>query len=106
MSKADEIYTEPLTKLPNAYQKKQRLEKSWDLAGIVVGLMGCAAQLSQVISEWQRTDPSGLSLIFVLGYALVFAFWLAYGLFFKRSAIIITNAIALILQSFLFSALW
>lgn len=86
--------------------RQQQLEKYWDLAGIVVGLLGCAAQLSQVISEWQRVAPSGLSLSFVLGYALVFAFWLAYGLFFKRPAIIITNAIALLLQSVLLSALW
>lgn len=86
--------------------RQQQLEKYWDLAGIIVGLLGCAAQLSQVISEWQRVAPSGLSLSFVLGYALVFAFWLAYGLFFKRPAIIITNAIALLLQSFLLSALW
>lgn len=106
MSRADEIYTEPLTEQPSAHHKQRRMEKGWDLAGIIVGLMGCAAQLSQVISEWQRTEPSGLSLSFVLGYALVFAFWLAYGLFFKRPAIIITNAIALILQTLLLSALW
>lgn len=80
-------------------------EKYWDLAGIVVGLLGCLAQLTQVLSEWQRTEVSGLSLGFVLGYLLVFGFWLAYGLFFKRPAIIVTNAIAFILQVFLLLAL-
>ncbi|WP_250461222.1 hypothetical protein [Microbulbifer litoralis] len=80
-------------------------EKYWDLAGIVVGLLGCVAQLSQVISEWQRSGPSGLSVSFVLGYLLVFAFWLAYGLFFRRPAIIVTNLIALVLQSLLLLSL-
>lgn len=87
----------------SATQNQQR-EKYWDMAGIFIGLMGCLAQLTQVISEWQRTDPSSLSLLFVLGYWLVFAFWLAYGLFFKRSAIIITNSIALLLQTALLLA--
>ncbi|WP_340677694.1 hypothetical protein [Paraglaciecola sp.] len=85
-----------------------QLEKRWDLAGIIVGLMGCVAQLSQVSNEWQRGggESSGLSFGFVVGYLLVFAFWLAYGLFFKRSAIIITNAIALLLQIFLLVSLF
>ncbi|NTS76258.1 hypothetical protein HR060_05195 [Catenovulum sp. SM1970] len=74
-------------------------EQRWDLMGILVGLMGCFAQSTQVISEWQRTGESSLSISFVLGYLLVFGFWFAYGLFFKRAAIIITNAIALALQA-------
>lgn len=87
-------------------QVTQRSEHYWDWMGIVVGLLGCMAQSTQVYSEWQRTEPSGLSLGFVLGYLLVFAFWLAYGLFFRRPAIIVTNALALILQSLLLLALW
>ncbi|GGO68103.1 hypothetical protein [Bowmanella pacifica] len=81
-----------------------RQEKYWDMAGILIGLMGCLAQLTQVISEWQRSDPGNMSLAFVIGYWLVFAFWLAYGLFFKRPAIIVTNSIALLLQSALLIA--
>ncbi|WNO10004.1 hypothetical protein [Teredinibacter sp. KSP-S5-2] len=87
-------------------QSKYRNEKAWDFAGIVIGLLGCLAQLTQVISEWQREDPSGLSIGFVFGYLLVFGFWLAYGVFFRRPAIIVTNAIALILQTFLFVAVF
>lgn len=88
-----------------AAQHQQR-EKYWDIAGVVVGLMGCLAQSTQVISEWQNTGPSNLSLVFVLGYWLVFAFWLAYGLFFKRMAIIVTNSLALLLQTALLLAQW
>ncbi len=86
-------------------ERKWDRETVWDVAGVIVGLMGCLAQLTQVIAEWQRTEPSGLSLGFVLGYLLVFAFWLAYGLFFKRMAIIVTNAIAFVLQAALLIAL-
>lgn len=86
--------------------RSQQREKYWDRAGIFIGLLGCLAQSSQVISEWQRTGPSNLLFLFVLGYWLVFAFWLAYGLFFKRSAIIVTNSIALILQTALLLAQW
>jgi uncharacterized protein with PQ loop repeat len=86
--------------------KQQKREKYWDIAGICVGLMGCLAQLTQVISEWQNTGPSNLSLVFVLGYWLVFAFWLAYGLFFKRMAIIVTNSLAFLLQTALLLAQW
>ncbi|MBN7818519.1 hypothetical protein [Bowmanella yangjiangensis] len=82
----------------------QMQEKYWDIAGIIIGLMGCLAQLTQVVSEWQRSEPVTMSLAFVIGYWLVFAFWLAYGLFFKRPAIIVTNSIALLLQSALLIA--
>ncbi|GHF79316.1 hypothetical protein [Thalassotalea marina] len=90
----------------NSIQTQEMLEKRWDLAGIIIGLLGCVAQLTQVLNEWQRDTPSGLSIGFVSGYWLVFAFWLSYGLFFKRSAIIITNAIALLLQTILLISLF
>ena len=81
-------------------------ERAWDIAGVIIGLLGCIAQLSQVLNEWFNESPSSLSIGFVLGYWLVFGFWLAYGLFFKRIAIIVTNSIALLLQSFLIIAVW
>ncbi len=96
---------QPTNPAAAAAPARQRLfEKYWDRAGVLIGLLGCLAQSTQVISEWQRSGPSSLLLPFVVAYWLSFAFWLAYGLFFKRTAIIVTNSIALLLQTALLLA--
>jgi uncharacterized protein with PQ loop repeat len=77
----------------------QTSDKSWDIAGVIFGAIGSLAILGQLINELQLTTKSSLSLSFLLGYVAVFAFWLLYGLRFKRPAIIITNGVCLLLQS-------
>jgi len=74
-------------------------DKYWDIAGIVFGGVGCLAILGQLMREITLEGNTSLSLSFVVGYVVVFAFWLFYGLRFKRLAIILTNAICFLLQT-------
>lgn len=74
-------------------------DQYWDIAGIVFGGIGCLAILGQLLSEINLDGETSLSLSFVLGYVVVFGFWLFYGLRFKRPAIILTNAICFLLQA-------
>lgn len=74
-------------------------DKYWDLAGIIFGGVGCLAILGQLLNEMSRTGETSLSMSFVVGYVVVFAFWLLYGLRFKRPAIILTNSICFLLQT-------
>ena len=83
----------------------QTSDKSWDIAGVIFGAIGSLAILGQLLNEIQLTTKSSLSLSFLIGYVTVFAFWLLYGLRFKRPAIIITNAVCLLLQSILLAVI-
>lgn len=74
-------------------------DKHWDFAGIIFGGVGCLAILGQLMNEITLKGQTSLSLSFVVGYVVVFAFWLFYGLRFKRPAIILTNAVCLLLQT-------
>lgn len=73
-------------------------DKQWDVAGTLFGLIGCFAIFNQLLSEFERQNPSTLSFGFVFGFLLVYGFWLFYGLRFKRPALIISNVIAFSLQ--------
>lgn len=77
----------------------QTQDKHWDIAGVVFGGVGCLAIFGQLLNELNLQGESSLSMSFVLGYVVVFAFWLFYGLRFKRPAIILTNAVCLLLQT-------
>ncbi|MCF6441680.1 hypothetical protein L1077_19780 [Pseudoalteromonas luteoviolacea] len=74
-------------------------ERHWDMAGVLFGGIGAFALLGQLLNELNRQGDSTLSMSFLLGYVVVFMFWLLYGLRFKRPAIVITNTICLILQA-------
>ncbi|MBQ4876293.1 hypothetical protein J8M21_03600 [Pseudoalteromonas luteoviolacea] len=74
-------------------------ERHWDMAGVLFGGIGAFALLGQLLNELNRQGDSTLSMSFLLGYVVVFMFWLLYGLRFKRPAIICTNAVCLVLQS-------
>ena len=50
-------------------------DKHWDIAGVVFGGIGCLAILGQLLNELSLQGATSLSLSFVLGYVVVFAFW-------------------------------
>ena len=63
-----------------------------------MGLLACGSIASQLVHELSSRTPSSLSRPFLLGFALVYAFWLLYGLRFRRVAIWLSNGVAVLLQ--------
>ncbi len=76
----------------------------WERAGVAMGLLACASIASQLVHELSSPSPSSLSWPFLLGFALVYAFWCLYGLRFRRPAIWLSNGIASVLQVLLTAA--
>lgn len=76
----------------------------FERAGVAMGLLACASIGSQVVHELSSPRPSSLSWLFVLGFALIYSFWFLYGLRFRRLAIWLPNAIAVVLQILLAAA--
>jgi uncharacterized protein with PQ loop repeat len=70
----------------------------WERVGLAMGLLACASIASQLVHELSSRTPSSLSWPFLLGFALVYAFWLLYGLRFRRVAIWLSNGVAVVLQ--------
>ena len=70
----------------------------WERVGLAMGLLACASIASQLVHELSSRAPSSLSWPFLLGFALVYAFWLLYGLRFRRVAIWLSNGVAVVLQ--------
>jgi uncharacterized protein with PQ loop repeat len=70
----------------------------WERVGLAMGLLACASIASQLVHELSSRTPSSLSWPFLLGFALVYAFWLLYGLRFRRMAIWLSNGVAVVLQ--------
>jgi uncharacterized protein with PQ loop repeat len=70
----------------------------WERVGLAMGLLACASIASQLVHELSSRTPSSLSWPFLLGFALVYAFWLLYGLRFRRVAIWLSNGVAAVLQ--------
>ena len=79
-------------------------DAQWERAGVVMGLLACASIASQLFHELSSPTPSSLSWPFLLGFALVYAFWCLYGLRFRRPAIWLSNGIASVLQLLLTAA--
>lgn len=73
-------------------------ERFWDITGVGFGALGCFAILGQIYSEFVRKGGTSLSAFYLIGYLLIFGFWLLYGLRFKRPAIIITNGLCVVFQ--------
>ena len=76
----------------------------WERAGVAMGLLACASIASQLVHELSSPSPSSLSWPFLLGFAVVYAFWCLYGLRFRRPAIWLSNGIAVVLQLLLTAA--
>jgi hypothetical protein len=73
-------------------------DRAWDNLGVLFGFIACSAIARQVVHEWTIPEPSSVSLLFIGGFLLVYAFWFLYGLRFARRGIWLPNAIAAGLQ--------
>lgn len=71
----------------------------FEILGTLVGLAACCVIAFQVVKEWRDTKPSSLAITYVLGWALIFVFWLLYGIRLRAFAMWFTNAIAATLQT-------
>ena len=66
--------------------------------GILIGLLGCLTILFQLVKEWRDPAPSSMGVTCVVGWLIIFIFWLLYGVRFRAVAIYLSNFVALILQ--------
>ncbi|MBL0023864.1 MAG: hypothetical protein IPO98_02100 [Saprospiraceae bacterium] len=73
----------------------------FETAGFIVGLGANVVIAIQVYKEYKSTQPSSLSLGYVVGWGLIFLFWFLYGVRFDALAITVSNALAFIIQSIL-----
>ncbi|HEX2446106.1 MAG TPA: hypothetical protein VHJ77_19320 [Vicinamibacterales bacterium] len=73
-------------------------DRGWDNLGVLFGFIACSAIARQVVHEWTIPAPSSVSLWFIAGFLLVYAFWFLYGLRFARRGIWLPNLIAAGLQ--------
>lgn len=73
--------------------------------GTLIAGVGCLAIAAQCVSEWRTPGPGSLSPVHVVGYLVLFGFWVLYGLRFRRPAIWIGNLVAVALQGTLL-AIW
>jgi len=70
----------------------------WERLGVAMGLVACASISSQLLHELSSPAPSTLSWWFILGFTLGYSFWFLYGIRFRRLAIWLPNALAVVLQ--------
>ena len=70
----------------------------FEAIGTLVGLVACGVIAVQVVKEWRDKKPSSLATTYVVGWLLIFAFWLLYGIRFRAVAMWLTNSIASVLQ--------
>jgi uncharacterized protein with PQ loop repeat len=73
-------------------------DTTWDNLGVLVGVLACGTIGYQVWHEWRTHAPSSVSIWFVVGFLLVYAFWFLYGVRFGRRGIWLPNAVAALLQ--------
>ena len=73
-------------------------EKYFEVAGTGFGLLASVSIGVQVYTECRTDQPSTMSVFYVLGFLIICLFWMFYGLRFKRVALWLTNAIAVLMQ--------
>ena len=76
-------------------------DRFFEAAGLFVGFSASGCIAVQVVSELRNQAASTLSPGYVAGFLLIFLFWALYGFRFKRTALWLTNVIAVILQAIL-----
>lgn len=76
-------------------------EKYFEVAGTGFGLFASLSIAFQIFAEYSSPNASTLSIGYVVGFLLIFGFWILYGLRFRRAALWVTNGIALIMQTLL-----
>jgi hypothetical protein len=74
-------------------------DRAWENLGLGFGVVACATIGFQIVHEIRTPGPSSVSLWFLIGFMLIYAFWCLYGLRFERRAIWLPNAMAAILQA-------
>ena len=80
-------------------------EKHFEMAGTAFGLLACVSIATQVYAEFSTKTPSTVSFAYALGFLVIFVFWTTYGIRFKRSALWLTNGIAVVMQALLLVAI-
>jgi uncharacterized protein with PQ loop repeat len=73
----------------------------FETAGLIVGIGANIVISIQVFKEYKSSEASSLSLGYVIGWWLIFLFWLLYGLRFDALAITISNGLATLIQTIL-----
>jgi uncharacterized protein with PQ loop repeat len=73
-------------------------ESIFETLGLLIGLFVCVITALQMIKEYKSKGKSSLSMGYVLGWVMVYAFWLLYGVRFEAIALSITNFLALFIQ--------
>ncbi len=76
-------------------------DRLWEWTGTTIAGLAWVAIGAQLLCEWQRSGPSQLAPLNVLGFLAIFLFWTAYGWHFRRPAIWLGNAVAVLLQALL-----
>ena len=74
-------------------------ENTFEAVGVCFGLLGSVLIAVQIHAEWVNPSPSSLSLVFLFGFLSNYAFWLLYGVRFRRFAVWFVNVAAVLLQS-------
>ena len=76
-------------------------DKYFEIAGTVFGLLASVTIATQIHAEYTTEAASTVSVIYVLGFLIIFMFWTLYGFRFKRAALWLTNGIAVLMQALL-----
>ena len=75
--------------------------KYFEAIGTLIGFLASLSIAAQVYAEHSTVEPSTVSIVYVSGFLVIFAFWTLYGLRFKRAALWITNGVAVFMQMLL-----
>jgi hypothetical protein len=76
-------------------------DKYFEIAGTVFGFLASATIATQVYAEYSTNRPSTMSVVYTVGFLVIFVFWTLYGVRFKRVALWLTNAFAVLMQALL-----
>lgn len=74
-------------------------EQIFEVVGTILGIIACALILVQVLKEFSEKNQTSLSLLYAYGWVFIYLFWGLYGIKFNSIALIISNAIAVCLQT-------
>ena len=72
--------------------------KAWEATGTAFGLFACSAIVSQIYQEWRSSLPSSLSTYYLVGFAIIYLYWFAYGVRFGHVGVWLPNMVAALLQ--------
>lgn len=75
--------------------------KAYEALGTAFGLLASVSIAAQVYAEITSKQPSTVSVLYIVGFLIIFLFWTLYGLRFGRPALWVTNGIATAVQTVL-----